>query len=48
MDHSHLYVFLYGLAVLATIMATLYGIYRVVSNLYQQFLDFSRRFRGVE
>jgi hypothetical protein len=44
MDHSHLYLLL----VTTFITATLYGIYRVVTSLYQNFLDFSRRFRGVE
>ncbi len=48
MDHFDLPVFLFGLLVVTTIMAALYGIYRVVSSLYQDLLDFSRRFRGVE
>jgi hypothetical protein len=44
MDHSHLSLLL----ALAAIAATLYGVHRVVTSLYQDFLDFSRRFRGVE
>jgi hypothetical protein len=44
MDHSHFYILL----VTAAITVTLYGIYRVISSLYLDFLDFSRRFRGVE
>jgi hypothetical protein len=44
MDHSHLYILL----VTAAITVMLYGVYRVISSLYLDFLDFSRRFRGVE
>jgi hypothetical protein len=48
MGHLPINVLLYGLLVVTTITVMLYGIYAIVRSLYQDFLDFSRRFRGVE
>jgi hypothetical protein len=48
MDSMHPYVVLLGIAILATCSVIIFWLYSVCTNLYQDFMHFSRRFRGIE
>ena len=48
MESFHPYVVLLGILIVAASSLALYWIYTLLTNLYQDFMHFSRRFRGVE
>ena len=48
MDLLHPSALVFGLLIAAASAMAIYLVYSVVTSLYLNFLDFSRRFRGVE
>jgi hypothetical protein len=48
MEHTPIYLVLLGMVILATLGTALVWSYRTLVDLYQDFMHFSRRFRGVE
>ncbi|WP_263385307.1 hypothetical protein [Granulicella arctica] len=48
MDHLNPYTLLLVTVSIAAFGVVSYWLYSVASNLYQDFMHFSRRFRGVE
>ena len=48
MSQTHPYLLLIVLLGAAGLTLTIWGLYSVARGLYSNFLDFSRRFRGVE
>ena len=48
MEPLHLSAVLLGMLIVAASSLAVYWLYTTISNLYQDFMHFSRRFRGVE
>jgi hypothetical protein len=48
MESMHPYVVLLGILSVATFGVAIYLLYSILTGLYQDFMHFSRRFRGVE
>jgi hypothetical protein len=48
MDYFHTHTLLFESLIVISSMLALYLLYMMASNLYQEFVDFSQRFRGVK
>jgi hypothetical protein len=48
MDYLHEHALLFGSLIVTVSMVAIYSLYKTASGLYQDFVDFSQRFRGVK